>query len=139
MKRRHSPRNSKASDGLTRRRFLQTSSVAMAGATLLPSLTLAESQASDAVLPAGMSTNWDQISVATINTKRSQASLDGIWRFIPAAAGQASPPKTGWAYIQVPGSWGSRRHRRRSSENEGEPSSLVAVGNGPQWDNYDGA
>ncbi len=139
MKRRSSPKNPQASDGLTRRRFLQTSGVAMAGATLLPPLALAESQSSDAVLPAGMSTNWDQTSVVTVNAKRSQVSLDGIWRFIPAVAGQASPPKTGWAYIKVPGSWGSRRHRRRSSENEGKPSDFVALGSGPQWENYDGA
>ncbi len=139
MKRRHSPRNSKASDGLTRRRFLQTSSVAMAGATLLPSLALAESQSADAVLPAGMSTNWDQTSVVTVNAKRSQASLDGIWRFMPAAAGQASPPETGWAYIKVPGSWANRQRRGQSSNNEGKSSDLVALGSGPQWENYDGA
>ena len=139
MKRRSSAKNSQASDGLTRRRFLQNSGVAVAGATLLPSLVLAESQASDAVLPAGVSTNWDQASVVTVNAKRSQASLDGIWRFIPAVAGQASPSETGWAYIKVPGSWGSGRHRHRSFEGEGRPSDFVALGSGPQWENYDGA
>ena len=40
--------------------------------------------------------------------KRAQVSLDGIWRFIPAAEGAASP-KLGWAYIKVPGTWQSSR------------------------------
>ena len=35
----------------------------------------------------GMSLDWDQTGVVTINTKRAQVSLDGIWRFIPAAEG----------------------------------------------------
>jgi hypothetical protein len=113
--------------------------VALAGATMLPPLALAESQSADAVLPAGMSTNWDETSVVAVNAKRSQASLDGLWRFIPAAAGETAPPKAGWAYIKVPGSWGNRRHRGQSSENESQPSDFVALGSGPQWDNYDGA
>lgn len=140
MNQRHRPKDSQATGRLTRRRFLQTSTTALAGATLLPPLALAEPQSADAALPAGMSTNWDETNVVTVNAKRSQVSLDGIWRFIPAVSGEAGQPKTGWAYIKVPGSWVSRRERGdNSSDHEGKSSDLVALGSGPQWDNYDGA
>ncbi len=132
MNRRHRPKHPRASDHLTRRRFIQTSTAALAGATLLPPLVMADSQSADAVLPAGMSLNWGKTSVVTVNTKRSRVSLDGIWRFTPAVAGNAGPPKVGWAYINVPGNWGSRRGEAKTSD-------LVALGSGPQWDAYDGA
>jgi len=93
-----------------------------------------QTQPADAVLPADMSLNWGQLKVETVNVKRSQASLDGIWRFIPAVEGVAEPPQIGWAYIKVPGSWSSGAGRRR-----GESSALLARGNGPQWDNYNGS
>jgi beta-galactosidase len=124
------PKHPEKIDELTRRRFLQTSTVALAGATLFPQDTLAEPQA-DASMPAGVTLNWDTANVVTVNAKRSRASLDGTWLFTPAIAGEADAPKTGWAYIKVPGSWGSQS--RRSA-----PSDLVSVGNGPQWAEYDG-
>lgn len=83
----------------------------------------------DAVLPAGLSLEWERTNFVTLNAKRSQLSLDGIWRFIPAADGETQPPKTGWAYIKVPGSWQNSRGR----------SDLVARGGGTRWDAYDGA
>ncbi|HWH70843.1 MAG TPA: hypothetical protein VNT26_15750, partial [Candidatus Sulfotelmatobacter sp.] len=84
----------------------------------------------DAELPAGMTLNWDKTSIVTVNPKRAQVSLEGLWHFIPAAEGTAEPPKVGWAYIKVPGSWQSAR---------GRSSDVVARGGGPQWDLYDGA
>lgn len=132
VKRRQKQKHCQAIDQFSRRRFLQTSTAALAGATLLPPLALAVPQSADAVLPAGMRTGWDETSIVVVNAKRSQLSLDGIWRFMPAVAGEAAPPKAGWAYITVPGSWQSHRHK-------GKPSDLVAVGSGPAWDNYDGA
>jgi beta-galactosidase len=138
MPRRHKPKLPQASNGLTRRRFIQTSTTALAGATLCAPLALAGSQSADAVLPAGMSLNWDGTSVVTVTTKRSRVCLDGIWRFTPAASGETYPPKMGWAYINVPGSWGNRRHKGKSSDNEVKSSDFVALGSGPQWDNYDG-
>ncbi len=84
----------------------------------------------DAVLPAGTALDWDKTSVKTVNAKRAQVSLDGIWRFTPAAEGVADPPKLGWAYIKVPGNWQDRRGGR---------SAFVARAGGPQWDLYDGA
>lgn len=89
----------------------------------------AATPSADAELPAGLSLNWDKPSITTLNSKRAQMPLDGIWQFMPAAEGTAEPPKVGWAYIKVPGSWQSSR--RRSSD-------LVALGSGPPWDDYDG-
>ena len=87
---------------------------------------VATTQLADAVLPAGTSLNWDKTRVTTVNAKRAQVSLAGIWRFIPAAEGTAEPANLGWAYIKVPGNW------QRSSD-------FPAIGGGPQWDLYDGA
>ncbi|MGA3035441.1 MAG: sugar-binding domain-containing protein [Terracidiphilus sp.] len=139
MSRRQRAKLPRTSDDLTRRRFIQTSTAALAGATLLPPLAMAASQSSDAVLPAGMKLGWDATSVATVNAKRSRVSLDGIWRFAPAVASEAGPPSVGWGYINVPGNWGSRRNRNRSSDGDAKPSDFVVFGRGPQWDAYDGA
>jgi beta-galactosidase len=87
-------------------------------------------EGTDAELPAGMTLKWDQASVTKLNSKRAQISLDGLWRFMPATEGTLEPPKAGWAYIKVPGSW----------QNSGERApDLVARGGGPTWERYDGA
>ncbi|MFC1634194.1 hypothetical protein ACFL5Z_05080 [Planctomycetota bacterium] len=39
----------------------------------------------DAVLPDGISLNWDKTNINVVNTKRSRLSLDGIWQFVPTA------------------------------------------------------
>jgi beta-galactosidase len=101
----------------------------IADLTVTPHLA-ATTQLADAELPAGMALNWNKTSIVTVNAKRAQVSLDGIWHFIPAAEGAAEPPKVGWAYIKVPGSWQSSR---------GRSADLLARGGGPQWDLYDGA
>ncbi len=90
----------------------------------------ASTEWADAVLPAGISLNWDKTSVTTVNAKRAQVALDGIWRFIPATEGAAEPAKLGWAYIKVPGSW---------QRSQGRSSDYVALGGGPPWQLYDGA
>lgn len=92
--------------------------------------TAAPTSPADAVLPPGLTLGWDEATVKAVNDKQAEVSLDGIWRFTPAAEGQADPPKLGWAYIRVPGSWQDRSGRR---------SALLARGGGPQWDLYDGA
>jgi beta-galactosidase len=103
----------------------------VADLTITPHLMLsAPAQVADAVLPAGMTLNWDKPSIVTVNARRSQVSLDGIWRFIPATEGAAEPAKAGWAYIKVPGNW--QRAQGRSSD-------YVALGGGAQWQLYDGA
>jgi len=45
---------------------------------------VAPTQLADAVLPAGIALDWDKPNVQTVNAKRAQVSLDGVWRFIPA-------------------------------------------------------
>ena len=103
----------------------------IADLVISPSLTeTAPAQLADAVLPAGLSLNWDKASISTVNGKRAQVSLDGIWRFIPATEGAAEPAKLGWAYIKVPGSW---------QRSQGRSSDYVAMGGGPQWQLFDGA
>ena len=99
------------------------------GNTVTPPVA-APTEPADAVLPAGIALGWDKTSIITVNAKRAEVSLDGIWRFIPAAEGMAGPPKLGWAYIKVPGGWQGSPNRR---------SDFVSVGGGPQWDPYDGA
>jgi beta-galactosidase len=89
----------------------------------------APARAADAELPAGVTLNWDKTKIEEVTAKRSQISLAGIWRFIPAAEKGSEPPKTGWAYINVPGSWQSSR---------GRSADFVALGSGPLWENYDG-
>ena len=136
----HKTKLSQLGDGLTRRRFLQTSTTALAGATLLPSLALAESQSSDAVLPAGMSLNWDQAKIETVNARRSRELLDGLWRFMPAVAGETAPPKLGWGFMNVPGSWATRQVEDRSANlvvSTRLQSPLMVRGSGPQWEHYE--
>ncbi len=109
--------------------FYCTGVFEIADLTVTPHM-VATTQLADAELPAGMTLNWDKTSILTVNAKRAQVSLAGIWRFIPAAEGTAEPPKLGWAYIKVPGSWQSSR---------GRSADFLALGGGPQWDLYDGA
>lgn len=61
--------------------------------------TAQQTQPANAVMPAGISLNWEHIKEETINSKRTKMSLDGIWRFIPAVKGVMQPPKLGWNYI----------------------------------------
>jgi beta-galactosidase len=89
---------------------------------------LTPSPLADSALPAGIELNWDRATVKSLNAKRAQVSLDGIWRFTPAAEG--APPNLGWGYIKVPGDW---------QAHTGKPSDIVAPGGGPRWDLYDGA
>lgn len=109
--------------------FYCTGVFEIADLTVTPHLA-ATTHLADAELPAGMTPNWDKTSIVTVNAKRAQVSLAGIWHFIPAAEGTAEPPKLGWAYIKVPGSWQSSR---------GRSADFLALGGGPQWDLYDGA
>jgi beta-galactosidase len=90
----------------------------------------AATESADATLPTGMSLNWEAPSIVGVNAKRAQMPLDGIWQFIPATEGATEPPKVGWAYIRVPGSWQASRIRS---------ADFLALGVGPEWDQYDGS
>jgi hypothetical protein len=111
--------------------FYCTGVFEIADLTVTPHIT-APTQLSDAVLPDGITLDWDKLSVktVTVNAKRTQVALDGVWRFIPAGESTAEPPQVGWAYIKVPGDWQIHPDKR---------SSFLAYGGGPQWDLYDGA
>ncbi len=140
MNRRRRPKHPRAIDNLTRRRFIQTSTAALAGATLLPPFALAASQSGDAMLPAGSSLNRDEISVVIVNSKRSRVSLNGIWRFMPAVAGEAGPPKVGWGVLNVPGSWAGWEEENRSANlvlSTKLQSPRIVRGSGPQWEHFD--
>jgi len=111
----------------------------MADLIVTPRLAVT-TQLADAVLPAGMSLNWDTTSIVTVNAKRAQVSLDGIWRFIPAAEGSAEPPPVGWAYVKVPGSWQGREGRgQRERWARGSVRRPAGHGRRPAVDLYDGA
>ena len=100
-----------------------------------PTLAAAGAQAADpsaaesvdAALPPGVSLGWNAAPVTQLNAKRAQVNLNGIWRFVPATEGSAEPPKAGWGYLRVPGSWQSTGRQR---------GDFVAVGRGPQWKDY---
>lgn len=84
----------------------------------------------EATLPAGVTLNWEKPAIVVDNPKRAHISLDGIWQFRPAPEGNLEPPKTGWAYLKVPGSW--QTSKRKNGD-------FVALGTGADWDQYDGA
>ena len=109
--------------------FYCTGVFEIADLTVTPHM-VALKQLGDAVLPAGATLNWDKASIETVTARRAQLSLNGIWRFTPAAEGEANPPKLGWGYIKVPGDWQIHPNK---------PSDFLARGGGPQWDLYDGS
>ncbi len=109
--------------------FYSTGVFEITDLTVTPHMVAAK-RLGNASLPAGISLDWDKSSVKTVNAHRAQVSLDGIWRFAPAAEAAADPPKLGWGYIKVPGDWQVHPNR---------PSDFLAQGGGPQWDLYDGS
>ena len=109
--------------------FFCTGVFEIADLTVTPHL-VAPTQLGDAVLPARITLDWDKTNVQTVNARRAQVSLDGIWQFLPAADAAANPPTLGWGYLKVPGDW---------QIHPGKPSHFLALGGGPQWDLYDGA
>jgi len=139
----------------------------VADLTVTPRLA-APTQLADAVLPSGISLGWDQTKVVTVNAKRAQVSLDGVWRFVPAVAigaGLPTSPKrpTGGLHDSrdlAVGSGAGSGDPRTTGEGTAEPpklgwaylkvpgdwqrhpnrrSDFLGVGGGPQWDLYDGA
>ncbi|MGA3267404.1 MAG: beta-galactosidase [Verrucomicrobiota bacterium] len=103
-------------------------------------------QVADAVLPAGVTLDWDKTNITAVNAKRVQISLGGVWRFMPAAGGAAAPAQVGWAYIRVPGSWAGGGGGRRGGGGGGGgggrgagASALLARGSGSLWTNFNAA
>ena len=137
----------------------------IADLTVTPQLK-APTQLGDAVLPPGISLNWDKADVHTVNAKRAQVSLDGVWRFVPAAtlgaglptspkpptgglhdsrdltvgsgAGSGAPRTTGAANPPELG-WGYLKVPGDWQSHSNKRSDFLALGGGPQWDLYDGS
>jgi len=88
---------------------MKTSAV-VAVSGLLMSLSLqAEAQqtgGSDAAaLPAGVRTVWDvERAYRETTPTRERICMNGLWRWQPAAKGDAAPAG-GWGYFKVPGCW----------------------------------
>ena len=123
----HKPKHPQPGDALTRRRFLQTSTAALAGATLLPPLAMADAQPADAVLPSREKLTWGEEPIEASTTKRGEICLNGIWQFVPMLDRAETAPPGGLAYIHVPGSWQPR---------EGLPGLASGPGQGPAWSSY---
>ncbi len=62
---------------------------------------------------------------------RERASLNGVWNFTPAVAGENAPPGNGYGRIKVPGSWANLGVTRDSPD-------LVARGTGTRWNDFKG-
>ena len=60
--------------------FHCTGVLEIADFTVTPQL-VAPTQLADAVLPAGVTLNWDATDVEAVSGKRTRIRLDGIWRF----------------------------------------------------------
>lgn len=67
------------------------------------------STAQDGPLPASPWPNpshWGKEPLEIQNPHRSQICINGAWKFAPAIqSAQDAPPKTGWGYVAVPGTW----------------------------------
>ena len=98
-----------------------------------------QTKPANAILPTGISLNWEQINEETINPKRTQVSLDGIWQFMPAVKGVMEPPQLGWNYIKVPGSWQASGGRGRDRDRLSSSKSSPLLGTGPQLTDFDGS
>jgi beta-galactosidase len=92
-------------------------------------LTVTPRLSEAATSPTRTELNWEELTIKTLNAKRSRASLDGIWRFAPHQEGAALLASEAWAYLKVPGDWSASR---------GDDSDFVARGKGPEWELYDG-
>jgi hypothetical protein len=63
-----------------------------------------ELRLADATLPADRAADYAQKPVATLTDRRAEISLNGLWKFAPAAGVTLKEPK-GFGYAKVPGSW----------------------------------
>lgn len=105
----------------SRRRFLQSTGMFVAGMSVLrPSIlsagktspdnklaaTAHSSVLSDAVLPEGVHAVWD-ISKAFHETAltRERICINGLWQWQPASKESDQLPESNWGYFKVPGNW----------------------------------
>ncbi|HEY3372332.1 MAG TPA: hypothetical protein VGK10_15870 [Prolixibacteraceae bacterium] len=108
----------------SRRAFLQTMGVSIAGLSVLPSSLFANNQnyidseaaslsfhaetalPSDVILPNGVSAIWD-INKAAHETSatRERICINGLWKWQPGTPQSEELPTANWGYYKVPGHW----------------------------------
>ncbi len=72
-------------------------------------------------LPDGVSAVWDVKKAHRQTTStRERISINGLWRFRPAASDDepVPPPGPGWGYFKVPGTWPLRPGRGESGRSQ---------------------
>jgi beta-galactosidase len=106
----------------SRRTFLQSIGLVVAGLSMFPSFLLSKSRkvrtgnnklagyldedTSDVELPDGVSATWD-IGKAYHETSptRERICINGLWKWQPGTAQSNELPSVNWGYFKVPGSW----------------------------------
>ncbi len=89
--------------------------------------------AADARLSAKLPMTWNKESIVSLNDKRGEVVLNGLWKFMPAVPGMSKPVNKGWGYIWVPESWKPRTSWRGTTM-----PGLAAKGQGRMWQNFNG-
>ena len=115
-------RTSKQESKKSRRTFLQSMGVSIAGLSILPNtlfaqrnfgsgmnapaFNLGEVLQPDMILPSGVSAVWD-ISKAFRETtpKRERICINGLWKWQPGSTEPDELPAEKWGYFKVPGCW----------------------------------
>lgn len=121
----------------SRRKFLQTVGVSIAGISMIPSYLLANKRnsiagsqvsalnlsadgilPSDGILPNGVSAVWD-INKAAYETTPTRESIciNGLWKWQPGTTQSDELPTDNWGYFKVPGNWpGTTNYMQKESQ-----------------------
>ena len=84
----------------------------------------------DAALPTGVKAVWDlNQAYREQSPTRERICLNGLWRWQPATAGQASVPAGQWGFFKVPGPWPGRDEYARKESQTAYPH--------PSWKKQD--
>lgn len=115
----------------SRRNFLQSTGLTLAGFSLLPTTVLSTGNKpgtgklasgyipgyglqSDGILPPGVRAVWDIHKAYHETTPtREKICINGLWQFQPASTQSQELPDADWGYYKVPGSWPTRTNGRQ--------------------------
>ena len=109
----------------SRRKFIQSMGVSVAGISVLPTslypsitnsntaeqtaglnLNLQEELQSELILPEGVSATWDiEKAYHETTVTRERICINGLWKWQPGKLESVQPPATNWGYFKVPGNW----------------------------------
>src|ERR1019366_1067035 len=99
------PLNSSLSDG-TAVKFPLTLLLAAAWGMLALSCVAGTQDPSDLTLPSGVKAVWDSAKCWRETTAtRERLSINGLWRWQPAADDALEVPAAAWGYYKVPACW----------------------------------